>query len=391
MYLDYTPEQKELKSKLRSYFSRLITPELEAEVAEHESGGTLYQGALETMAKDGWLGIGWPKEYGGQGRPAIEQFIFFDEVQRAGFPIPLLTLNTVGPTLMKYGTEQQRQRFLPKILAGKLHFSVGYTEPQAGTDLAALKTRAVRTGDHYLVTGQKVFTSLADHADYIWLACRTDPDADKHKGISILMVDTKLPGVTILPMRTLGDNRTATTFYEEVKVPVDMLVGPENGGWKLITTQLNHERISLFTAGIVERFLDETTSWAKATRVPGGTRLIDVPWVQANLARVHAGTDILRLLNWRQCWNVEQGALPPHEASTVKVFGSEFYVESSRLLMEILGEAGTLKRGSPGAALHGRLERYYRSTLVLTFGGGTNEIQREIIAMAGLRMPKSPR
>jgi alkylation response protein AidB-like acyl-CoA dehydrogenase len=391
MYLDYTPEQKELKTKLRSYFARLITPDLDAEVAEHESGGPLYQAALETMAKDGWLGIGWPREYGGQGRPAIEQFIFFDEVQRAGFPIPLLTLNTVGPTLMKFGTEEQRQRFLPKILAGKVHFSVGYTEPDAGTDLASLKTRAVRTGDHYVVTGQKVFTSLADHADYVWLACRTDPDADKHKGISILMVDTKLPGVTITPMRTLGDNRTATTFYENVKVPVNMLVGPEHGGWKLITTQLNHERISLFTAGIVERFLEETTAWAKSTRVAGGTRLIEVPWVQANLARVHAGTDILRLLNWRQCWNVEQGALPPHEASTVKIFGSEFYVESSRLLMEILGEAGTLKRGSPGAALRGRLERYYRSTLVLTFGGGTNEIQREIIAMAGLRMPKSPR
>jgi alkylation response protein AidB-like acyl-CoA dehydrogenase len=391
MYLDYTPGEQALKQKLRSYFARLITPELEAEVAELESGGPLYRSALEAMGKDGWLGIGWPKEYGGQGRPAIEQFIFFDEVQRAGFPIPLLTLNTVGPTLMKYGTEQQRRRFLPKILEGKLHFSVGYTEPQAGTDLAALKTRAVRTGDHYLVTGQKVFTSLADHADYIWLACRTDPDADKHKGISILMVDTKLPGVTIQPMRTLGDNRTATTFYEDVRVPVDMLVGPENGGWKLITTQLNHERISLFTAGIVERFLEETTEFAKRAQVPSGERLIDVPWVQANLARVHAGTDILRLLNWRQCWNVEKGALPPHEASTVKVFGSEFYVESSRLMMEILGEAGTLKRGSPGAALRGRLERYYRSTLVLTFGGGTNEIQREIIAMAGLRMPKPPR
>jgi alkylation response protein AidB-like acyl-CoA dehydrogenase len=391
MYLDYTPEQKELKSKLRSYFAELMTPELEEEVATLESGGPLYHAALQQMGRDGWLGIGWPKEYGGQGRPAIEQFIFFDEVQRAGFPIPLLTLNTVGPTLMKYGTDAQRARFLPKILRGMLHFSVGYTEPEAGTDLASLATRAVRDGDYYLVTGQKVFTSLADHADYIWLACRTDPNAEKHRGISILMVDAKLPGVTIQPIRTLGDNRTSTTFYENVKVPADMLVGPENGGWKLITTQLNHERISLFTAGIVERFLEGTTAWARATRTASGQRVIDLPWVQTNLARVHAGTDVLRLLNWRQCWNVEQGALPPEEASTVKLFGSEFYVESSRLLLEILGEAGTLQRGSPGAAMKGRLERYYRSTLVLTFGGGTNEIQRDIIAMAGLRMPKPPR
>lgn len=391
MYLDYTPEQQELKRKLRLYFEELMTPELDAEIAELESGGPMYRATLERMGRDGWLGIGWPEEYGGQGRPAIEQFIFFDEVQRAGFPIPLLTLNTVGPTLMHYGTEQQKKRFLPRILAGTVHFSVGYTEPQAGTDLASLKTTAERRGDHYVVRGQKIFTSLVDHADYVWLACRTDPNAEKHKGISILMVDTKLPGVTIQPIRTLGDNRTASTFYEDVRVPADMLVGPENGGWKLITTQLNHERISLFSAGIVERFLDETVAWAKTARAPDGGWLLDVPWVRANLARVRAGTDVLRLLNWRQCWNIENGALPPHEASTVKVYGSEFYVESSRLLMEILGEAGTLKRGSPGAALRGRLERYYRSTLVLTFGGGTNEIQREIIAVSGLRMPRSPR
>jgi 3-oxocholest-4-en-26-oyl-CoA dehydrogenase alpha subunit len=391
MYLDYTPAQQELKRKLRSYFADLMTPELEDEVATLETGGPLYHRALQQMGKDGWLGIGWPVEYGGQGRPAIEQFIFFDEVQRAGFPIPLLTLNTVGPTLMKLGTDQQKQLLLPKILAGELHFSIGYTEPQAGTDLASLTTRAERDGDHYVVNGQKVFTSQAHHADYIWLACRTDPAAEKHRGISLLMVDTKLPGVTLRPMRTLGDNRTSTTFYEDVRVPVNMLVGPENGGWKIITTQLNHERISLFTAGIVERFLEETIAWAKATRTPSGERVVDVPWVQMNLARVHAGTDVLRLMNWRQCYNVENAALTPQEASTVKVFGSEFYVESSRRLLEILGEAGTLKRGSPGAALAGRLERYYRSTLVLTFGGGANEVQRDIIAMAGLRMPKPPR
>ncbi|HEY6558481.1 MAG TPA: acyl-CoA dehydrogenase family protein [Polyangiaceae bacterium] len=391
MYLDYTPEQKELRAELRSYFATLITSDLEDEIATLESGGPLYHRALQQMGKDGWLGIGWPREYGGQGRPAIEQFIFFDEVQRAGFPIPLLTLNTVGPTLMRHGTDAQRRRFLPPILEGKLHFSIGYTEPQAGTDLASLTTSAVREGDCYVVNGQKVFTSLADHADYIWLACRTDPKAAKHAGISILMVDAKSPGVTIQPIRTLGDNRTSTTFYENVKVPVDMLIGEENAGWRLITTQLNHERVSLFTAGIVERFLEETLAWAKATRTAEGGRVIDVPWVQMNLARVHAGTEILRLMNWRQCWNIERGELPPQEASTVKLFGSEFYVESSRLLMEILGEAGTLQRGSPGAALKGRLERYYRSTLVLTFGGGTNEIQRDIIAMAGLRMPKPPR
>jgi alkylation response protein AidB-like acyl-CoA dehydrogenase len=342
------------------------------------------------MGRDGWLGLGWPREFGGRGRPAIEQFIFFDEVQRAGFPIPLLTLNTVGPTLMQHGTDKQRREYLPRILAGELQFAIGYTEPQAGTDLAALRTRAVREGDHFVVNGQKVFTSLADQADYIWLAVRTDANA-RHKGISILIVDRDASGISMQPMHTLGDNRTFSVFYDNVRVPVDRLVGEENAGWRLITTQLNYERISLFTAGIIERLFDETLAWAKRTLTPSGTRVIDVPWVQLNLARVRAGTDVLRMFNWRQCWNIDRGELPAHEASCVKVFGSELYVETTRLLREVLGEAGNLQRGSAGAVLNGRLERYHRSLLVLTFGGGANEIQRDIIATAGLGLPRAHR
>jgi 3-oxocholest-4-en-26-oyl-CoA dehydrogenase alpha subunit len=391
MYLDYTPEQKRLKSELRAYFSRLMTPELEREIAETESGGPEYMRALKIMGEDGWLSLGWPKRYGGQERPPIEQFVFFDEVQRAGFPIPLLTLNTVAPTLMTFGTDEQCERFLPKIRRGELHFSIGYTEPSAGTDLAGLKTTAVRDGDDYVVNGQKVFTSLAHHADYLWLAVRTDPDVKKHKGISLLMVDRHAPGVQTTPTRTLGDNRVFSTFLDNVRTPVSMRVGPENQGWQIITTQLNYERISLFTAGVVERGLDEVTDWARSTRTPEGSFVIDQPWVQANLARVRAGTDVLRLFNWRQCWNMERGQLPPEEASAVKVYGSEFYVLAFRLLMEVLGERATLQAGAPGALLKGRLERYYRATLVLTFGGGTNEIQRDIISMIGLKMPRPPR
>jgi len=390
MELDYTVEQRGLARELRAYFAKLMTRELEDEISVLESGGPLARRALEQMGRDGWLGIGWPREFGGHGRPAIEQFIFFDEVQRAGFPIPLLTLNTVGPTLMQHGTDAQRREFLPRILAGEIQFAIGYSEPQAGTDLAALRLSAVRAGDHYVLNGQKVFTSMADQADYVWLAVRTDAAA-RHKGISILIVDRTTPGISMTPMPTLGDNRTFTVFYEDVRVPVDRLVGAENSGWKLITTQLNYERISLFTAGIIERFLDETLAWAKEAHTPSGARVIDLPWVQANLARVRAGTDVLRLFNWRQCWNVDRGELPAHEASSVKVFGSELYVESTRLLREVLGEAGNLQRGSPGALLQGRLERYHRSTLVLTFGGGANEIQRDIIATVGLGLPRSQR
>src|SRR5688572_5202608 len=253
MYIDTTPDEKKLAAELRAYLAEVVTPEVLAEVTGTDGGGPLYRQALRRMGADGWLGIGWPKEFGGQNRPPIEQYIFFDEVQRSGFPIPFLTLCTVGPTLMKYGTEEQKTRFLPAILRGELHFAIGYSEPDAGTDLASLKTTAVKEGgDTYVVNGQKVFTSLAEYADYIWLAVRTDPAAAKHQGISILMVDTRSPGFSLTPIHTLGGNRTNATYYENVRVPVSMRVGRENGGWKLITTQLNHERVALLTPGPVQ-------------------------------------------------------------------------------------------------------------------------------------------
>ena len=384
MEIDFSPEQHRLRSQLREYFSALMTPELENEVATTEGGGPLYSKALKKMGADGWLGIGWPKEYGGQGRSALEQFIFFDEVQRAGFPIPLLTLNTVGPTIMKYGTDAQRAKYLPAVLRGELHFSIGYTEPEAGTDLASLKTRAVVDGDHYVVNGQKVFTSLALHADYIWLAVRTNPDAPKHKGISLLIVDAKSKGLSMTPTPVLGDNPLCTTYYEDVRVPRENLVGTENQGWRIITNQLNHERVALFSSGMVERILEDTTAWARANGHLANA------WVKSNLARAFARTEALKLMLWRQAVNIEKDRLSMAEASTVKVYGSELYLEVFRLLLEVLGVAGSLKHGSPGAILQGRLERYYRSTLVLTFGGGTNEVQRDIIAMAGLGIPRPP-
>jgi alkylation response protein AidB-like acyl-CoA dehydrogenase len=391
MFIDYTPEEARLRAELRAYFGRIVTSDLLTEVEGTEGGGPLYRKALEQMGADGWLGIGWPKEVGGQARSTIDQYIFFDEVQRAGFPIPFLTLCTVGPTLMKYGTDEQRATILPRILRGRCHFAIGYSEPSAGTDLASLRTRAVRDGDHYVVSGQKVFTSLAEYADYIWLAVRTDPDAPRHKGISILMVDTKAPGFSLSPIFTLGGNRTNATYYDNVRVPVSMLVGRENEGWKLITTQLNHERVALMAPGPIARFVEEVTAWARETKTPGGGRPIDVPWVGENLARALARVEVLKLLTWRQAASIEQGKLDPAESSTVKVFGSESFIEIFRLLLEVLGPEGLVQTGSPGAILHGRIEHYYRTALVLTFGGGTNEVQRDIIAQVGLRMPRAPR
>jgi alkylation response protein AidB-like acyl-CoA dehydrogenase len=385
MFIDFSPEERALRDQLRAYLAELITDELLAEVQGTEGGGPLYTKALKQLGADGWLGIGWPVEVGGRARPAIEQFIFFDEVQRAGFPIPFLTLCTVGPTLMKFGTDEQKAAILPKILKGELHFAIGYSEPGAGTDLASLKTRAVRDGDHYVVNGQKVFTSLAEYADFIWLAVRTDPEAPKHKGISILMVDRHAPGVAITPIHTLGGNRTNVTYLENVRVPVSQRVARENEGWRLITTQLNHERVALSAPGPVARFVEETTAWARETGA------IEQPWVRLALARATARIEALRLMTWRQAWNVGYDRLDPAESSAVKVYGSESFIGIYQALLEVLGPAGALKTGSPGALLRGRIETYYRTTLVLSFGGGTNEIQRDIIATIGLHMPRAPR
>ena len=385
MHVDLTTEQRALQQELRGYFSDLMSAELQGEIRGSEGGGPLYRRALRRMGADGWLGIGWPKEYGGQGRTPVEQLLFADEVQRAGFPLPFLTLNTVGPTIMRFGSEDQKREFLPRILRGECHFAIGYSEPDAGTDLASLKTRAVREGDDWVINGQKVFTSLADFADYIWLAARTSPP--KHRGISMFIVPTASPGFKLTPTWTMGDVRTNTTYYENVRIPAGLLVGGENNGWGIIVNQLNHERVSLTPHGPLAGITESVRQWAKETRLADGRRVIDRPWVREAFARVHAKLEALKLMQWKLAWSMTHGSLNPAEASAVKVYATEFYVEAYERLMEVVGPTAALKGDSPGAVLRGRLERMYRATLILTFGGGTNEVQRDIIAMAGLGMP----
>ncbi|MGO9027399.1 MAG: acyl-CoA dehydrogenase family protein [Acidimicrobiales bacterium] len=391
MEIGYTEEQQALQRELRDYYAKLLTPEVEAKLVAGAGIGPDMRTVVKQMATDGWLGIGWPKEYGGQGRSAVEQFIFFDESMRAGAPVPMLTINTVGPTIMEFGTDQQKTFFLPKILAGDIHFCIGYTEPSAGTDLAALKTRAVRDGDEYVINGQKIFTSLAGDADYIWLATRTDPEVSKHKGISMFIVPMDTPGIKVVPMKLLGGHNINYTFFEDVRVPAANLVGGENNGWTLITNQLNHERVTLCSPGIIERALADVRSWAQNTKLADGRRVIDQEWARVHLARVHSRLEFLKLINWKVAWTATQGHLDVADASTIKVFGTEFYLEAFRLLMEVVGQAAYLTRGSPEAVLAGRLEMYARSLVILTFGGGTNEIQRDLIAIFGLGLPRSLR
>jgi hypothetical protein len=392
MYIGLTPELRALRDELREYYANLLTPEVVESLAGSEGVGPAPRKIAKQMGADGWLGIGWPKEYGGRGFSAIEQFVFFDESMRAGAPVPMLTVNSVGPTIFRYGSQEQKDFFLPKILAGEIHFAIGYTEPDAGTDLASLRTRAVRDGDEYVINGQKIFTSLATDADYVWLAVRTNTEVKKHKGISIIIVPCDTPGFKVEPIKNMGDFNTNITFYEDVRVPAANLVGEENGGWGLITNQLNHERVTLCASGIVDRQLEDVIQWSKTTKLADGRRVIDQEWVQLNLARVHARVEFLRLANWKVAWNATRGAqLNPADASTIKVFGTEFYLEAFRLLFEVIGQQGYLLQDTPDSVLKSRLERYYRSLLILTFGGGVNEVQRDLIAVFGLGMPMAKR
>jgi hypothetical protein len=380
VFIDLTPEQRALREELRGYFGGLLTPAERTELLT-DRHGAVYRDVVRRMGRDGWLGVGWPARYGGRGFGRMEQQIFADEAARADVPLPAVTLQTVGPTLQEHGTPWQQDFFLPRILAGEVHFAIGYTEPEAGTDLAALRTRAVRDGQEYVVDGQKIFTTGAHAADYIWLACRTDPDAPKHRGISILIVDTTDPGFSWTPIITHdGAHHVNATYYAGVRVPVRMRVGPENGGWRLITTQLNHERVMLGPAGRIAALHDRVRAWAAERS------LLGQPDVRRALARASAVMRVNELLNWQVA---SSPALDVADASATKVFSSEQLQVIGQELAEV---AGRHADGTPGTAeLMTWLDVQLKRNIVLTFGGGVNEIQRELIATAGLGLPRAPR
>ena len=391
MFIDLTADQAELRDTLRRYFAGLLSP-AERVALLTERHGAVYRDVVRRMGRDGWLGVGWPTVYGGRGFGQVEQQIFANEAARADIPLPAVTLQTVGPVLQTHGTPWQREFFLPRILAGAIHFAIGYTEPDAGTDLAALRTRAVRAGAEgyraagdsadYVVDGQKIFTTGAHEADYIWLACRTDPDAPRHKGISILIVDTADPGFSWTPIITHdGAHHVNATYYNQVRVPVTMRVGPENDGWRLITAQLNHERVMLGPAGRIAAMTERVREWA------AGRSLLDRPDVRRVLARAGAVTRVNELLNWQVAATPE---LSVADASATKVFSSEQTQAIVQELTEVVGRHADAADPETEALLTWLDVQLKRNT-VLTFGGGVNEIQRELIATAGLGLPRVPR
>jgi alkylation response protein AidB-like acyl-CoA dehydrogenase len=389
-HTELTPEQRAFKDEVRTYFAGLVSPEDRMQMMR-DRHGEAYHRTIRQMGEDGWMGVGWPVEYGGKGLGGIEQQIFANEAARADIHLPSVTLQTVGPTLQTFGTQKQKDLFLKRILEGDVHFAIGYSEPDAGTDLASLRTSARREGDEYVVNGQKMWTTGGHVADYVWLAVRTDPDAPKHKGISVLIVDTEDPGYSWTPIITSdSSHHTNATYYHDVRVPVDMLVGEENEGWRLITTQLNHERVMLGPAGRIEGLRDLVVDWARHRTAPDGTPLLEIPSVRGVLARATAAFRVNELLNWQVAGAGASGTEAVADSSASKVFASD-EVQSLGLALERI----VTTYGDPADPDTARLVQYLDATskrnLVLTFGGGVNEVQRELIAMFGLGMPKVPR
>ncbi|WP_254052229.1 acyl-CoA dehydrogenase [Aeromicrobium sp. A1-2] len=387
---ELTAEERAFKEEARTYLTALAS-DADRDEMRSDRHGPAYHRVIKQMGADGWMGVGWPKEYGGQGRGVIEQQSFVNEAAHADVHLPSVTLQTVGPTLQAFGTEKQKDMFLADIITGDVHFAIGYSEPDAGTDLASMRTTARRDGDHYVVNGQKMWTTGGHAADYVWLGVRTDPDASPHRGISVLIVDTKDPGYSWTPIVTSdGSHHTNATYFNDVRVPVDMLVGEENRGWQLITTQLNHERVMLGPAGRIEGLRDMVRKWAEGRHTPDGTPVLELPWVRDTLARATASFRINELLNWAvaRAAAIERSAVA--DASTSKVFASDEVQRLGLALADIVTACG-----DPSDPETGRLAQYLDATskrnLVLSFGGGVNEVQRELIAMFGLDLPRVPR
>ncbi len=389
---ELTPAQRDFKAEARAYFSTLYSAEDKHEVL-HDRHGPAYHRAITQMGTDKWLGVGWPTEFGGRNLGVVEQQIFANEASYADVHLPSVTLQTVGPTLQQFGTDKQKDMFLGRILEGSVHFAVGYSEPDAGTDLASLRTSARQdpaTGD-WIVNGQKMWTTGGHAADYIWLAVRTDPDAPKHKGITVMIVDTKDPGFSWTPIITCdGSHHVNATYYNDVRVPADMVVGGVNQGWKMITSQLNHERIMLGPAGRLEGLRDLVADWAADRTDAHGTALMELPDVHRALAEVTEAYRVNELLNWHVALGKETGLKAVAASSASKVFASHEVQSLGLGLLGVVTTYGDLTEPDT-AWLAEYLDRTAKRNLTLTFGGGVNEVQRELIAQFGLGLPKVPR
>jgi alkylation response protein AidB-like acyl-CoA dehydrogenase len=388
MEFSWPEEIREFRAQVREFAEANVDDDLRAEMRRTEGdtrGGPRTKAVHDELERRGWLRAAWPTEYGGGGKSPWFQFVMVQEFSYWGIPYGGLSVGSVAPALMNFGTEEQKKKYLPGILDGEITFAIGYSEPNAGTDLASLQTRAIRDGDEYVVNGQKIWTSGAHQSTHLWLAARTDPEAPKHRGVSMFIVPLNTPGMTIRPLYTMAGVRTNEVFFEDVRIPADSLIGEENRGWYIVANALDFERVSLAPTGALARQWERIIEWLRDNRPD---KLRD-PQIRARLADLKVDLHILRALNTVNADIIASGRTPTMEASMVKVWSSELRYRLSSAGMDIMGRAGGLRRESGAAApMEGQNEQTYRASPILRFGGGTNEVQRNIIAQRGLGLPR---
>ena len=390
MDFTFTPQQQAFREEVRAFLQDALPADwVGADRAIDEEAYGVGREFLRKLAPRKWIAPAWPAEYGGLGLALWDQVVFNEEMSYRRAPlINAAAVGYLGPSIMIYGSDEQKLQHLSGITSGEVQWCQGYSEPGSGSDLASLQTRAVQDGDDFVINGQKIWTSQAHYADWIFLLARSDPDAPKHRGISYFLIDMKSPGITVRPLINMaGQAGFNEVFFENVRVPRSGLLGELNRGWYMATTTLDFERSSVSISAASQRTLEELTAFATSAKSNGG-RLIDKTTTRNKLADLWVELNIGRLMSYRVVSFQATGQVPNHEASMVKVFNSEFSQRLARAGIGMLGLHGQLQPTSPHARLQGRFERSYLTTVGSTIAAGTSEIQRGIIAQRGLGLPR---
>ena len=392
MDFGYTEEEEKFRERLNTFLDKELTEEIARQNWEDKGVGLEAREFSRKLAAYGFLGMSWPKEYGGQGLPPTYDFILLDELgKRWGAHVPLdVGYTMVGPTILRRGGEDLKNKFLPRIINGEIEFCLGYTEPNAGSDLASMKMQALDVGDHFVINGQKTFNTECHYSEYHWLAARTDanPDIPKHKGISLFVVDMDSPGITIRPLWTMSGERTNEVYYEDVKVPKNRLVGEKNKGFYYMMEALGSERNQVFVPGRLVPILEDLITYVKETQVHGKPLSQD-PLIRNKLAQAAIELEVAAVLADHSRW-LESNELPmAYQPEITKVFTSELEQRLVNTGMEILGLYSQLTEDSKWAPLKGRISWYYLHSFMTTIGAGTSEVGRSVIAQRGLGLPRA--
>jgi len=395
MDFKFTNEEEAFREEVRQWLKKEIPQrwiELDPGIWEEtEESWALSRQFQRKLGQKGWIAPAYPKEYGGLEMSHMKRLILAEELAYSRAPVSIeveITVNWVAPTIMLYGTEKQKKDYVTRVAKGDLIFCLGYSEPDAGSDLAALQTRAAEDSDEYVINGQKIWCSYGHYADYCWLGARTDPDASKHKGISMFVVDMKTPGITVRPLINILDRHSFNeVFFDDVRISKDNLVGEKNQGWYQLAMALDFERSSIGTAAANQRIIEELVQYINETK-HNGQSLGDETLIKNELAEMAVENEVLRMMCYRIAWMYSKGVHPSYESSMTMVFASELMRRLADVAMRILGPYGQLDVGSKWAALNARIMRMYLSAISIGVGGGSNEIQRNIIAMRGLGLPR---